>query len=57
MHFDPDSTGGAMVLGIDGVCIISHGSSNATAIVNAVKVAAEAVEGDLVGALRTAVGR
>jgi glycerol-3-phosphate acyltransferase PlsX len=54
---DPNNTGGALLLGVDGVCIISHGSSNATAIVNAVKVAAEAVEGDLVGALRTAVGR
>jgi fatty acid/phospholipid biosynthesis enzyme len=39
------------------VCIISHGSSNATAVVNAVKVAAEAVEADLVGAVRRAVGR
>jgi glycerol-3-phosphate acyltransferase PlsX len=54
---DPNNTGGALLLGVDGVCIISHGSSNATAIVNAVKVAAEAVEGDLVGALRSAVGR
>ena len=31
---DPDTTGGAMLLGVDGVCIISHGSSSATAIVN-----------------------
>jgi glycerol-3-phosphate acyltransferase PlsX len=54
---DPNNTGGALLLGVDGVCIISHGSSNATAIVNAVKVAADAVGGDLVGALRTAVGR
>jgi glycerol-3-phosphate acyltransferase PlsX len=54
---DPNNTGGALLLGVDGVCIISHGSSNATAITNAVKVAAEAVEADLVGALRTAVGR
>jgi fatty acid/phospholipid biosynthesis enzyme len=38
------------------VCIISHGSSNETAIVNAVRVAAEAVEADLVGALRAVVG-
>lgn len=54
---DPNNTGGALLLGVDGVCIISHGSSNATAVVNAVKVAADAVEADLVGALRTAVGR
>jgi glycerol-3-phosphate acyltransferase PlsX len=54
---DPNNTGGALLLGVDGVCIISHGSSNATAVLNAVRVAADAVEADLVGALRTAVGR
>lgn len=54
---DPNNTGGALLLGVDGVCIISHGSSNATAVVNAVQVAAEAVEADLVGAVRAAVGR
>jgi glycerol-3-phosphate acyltransferase PlsX len=53
---DPNGTGGALLLGVDGVCIISHGSSNETAVVNAVQVAAEAVEADLVGALRAAVG-
>jgi glycerol-3-phosphate acyltransferase PlsX len=52
---DPDSHGGAMLLGVDGVCIISHGSSSARAIVNAVRVAKEMVEGDLVGHLRSAV--
>jgi glycerol-3-phosphate acyltransferase PlsX len=54
---DPNNTGGALLLGVDGVCIISHGSSNDTAIVNAVRVAAEAVEADLVGKLRIAVGK
>ncbi len=52
---DPDSYGGAMLLGVDGVCIISHGSSTANAIVNALDVAREMVTADLVGALRTAV--
>ena len=54
---DPNNTGGALLLGVDGVCIISHGSSNETAIINAIRVAAEAVEHDLVGHLRTAVGK
>ena len=36
--FDPEATGGAMLLGVAGVCIISHGSSSARAIVNAVRV-------------------
>ena len=50
-QLDPDATGGAMLLGVDGVCIISHGSSSATAVVNACRVAAESVESDLVGKL------
>ncbi|MEY2454834.1 MAG: phosphate acyltransferase [Acidimicrobiaceae bacterium] len=53
-QLDPDSYGGAMLLGVDGVCIISHGSSSATAIVNAVRVAAEMVDHDVVGLLRSA---
>ena len=40
---DPDNAGGAMLLGVDGVCIISHGSSSARAMVNAIRVAAEMV--------------
>jgi glycerol-3-phosphate acyltransferase PlsX len=33
--------GGAPLLGVKGVCIIGHGSSNANAIKNGVRVAAE----------------
>src|SRR4051812_33895039 len=47
-QLDPDSTGGAMLLGVDGVCIISPGSSSATAMVNAIEVAADMVTGDVV---------
>ena len=36
--------GGAPLLGINGTCIISHGSSNPKAIKNAIRVAAESVE-------------
>ena len=54
-QLDPDSYGGAMLLGVDGVCIISHGSSSATAIVNAVRVAADMVDHDIVGLLRAAI--
>ena len=52
---DPDQTGGAMLLGVGGVCIISHGSSSATAVVNATRVAAEMVEAGVVERLRSAV--
>ena len=54
-ELDPDTTGGAMLLGVEGVCIISHGSSSARAIVNAVRVAREMVDAGLVGRLRHAV--
>ena len=54
-QFDPNNTGGAMLLGVNGVCIISHGSSNDTAIVNAVKVANEMIGAGLVDRLREAV--
>jgi glycerol-3-phosphate acyltransferase PlsX len=54
-EFNPENTGGAMLLGTDGVCVISHGSSNATAMVNAIKVGREAAVGGLVDALAAAV--
>ena len=52
---DPNTYGGAMLLGVDGVAIISHGSSNALAVLNACKVARDMVNGGLVEALRAAV--
>ena len=54
-ELDPETYGGAVLLGVDGVCIISHGSSSARAIVNAVRVGQAAVDADLVGKLRSAV--
>jgi len=43
--------GGAPLLGLNGVCIVAHGRSNAMAIKNAVRVAAQAVESDVVGTI------
>jgi phosphate acyltransferase len=54
---DPETYGGAALLGVDGLCIISHGSSSSRAIVNAIGVAKEMAENDLVGALRAAVSQ
>ena len=51
----PDNTGGAMLLGIQGICVISHGSSSADAIVNACRVAVSCVEADVVSKLTAAV--
>lgn len=44
---DYSEYGGAPLLGIDGVCIISHGSSNARAIKNAVRVAGQFVKHEI----------
>ena len=54
-ELDPENTGGAMLLGVDGVCVISHGSSTAVAITNALKAAHDLAVGDLVGRLAGAV--
>ena len=44
---DYSEHGGALLLGVDGRCIISHGSSTPKAIKNAIRVAAEFVKQDV----------
>jgi glycerol-3-phosphate acyltransferase PlsX len=41
---DADEIGGAPLLGVNGVCIIGHGSSNPKAVFNAIRVAGECVK-------------
>jgi phosphate acyltransferase len=55
-ELDPDSHGGAILLGVDGVAVISHGSSSARAITNALRVAHELATGGTIDALRAAIG-
>jgi glycerol-3-phosphate acyltransferase PlsX len=52
---EPETFGGAMLLGVNGVCIISHGSSSAKAVVNAIRLAEEMVAVDVVAELRATV--
>lgn len=52
---DPENTGGAVLLGVDGVCVISHGSSTSVAMVNAITVAHDAAVGGLVDAVAASV--
>ena len=54
-ELNPDSIGGSMLLGVDGVSIISHGSSSATAIVNAISAASELADSQLVDAIRQVI--
>ncbi|MEX2099776.1 MAG: phosphate acyltransferase PlsX [Acidimicrobiia bacterium] len=52
---DPDYVGGSLLLGVQGVCVIAHGSSGALAIRNAIERALEAVDADVVGQVKEAV--
>jgi glycerol-3-phosphate acyltransferase PlsX len=50
-RLDPDTYGGAYLLGLRGLAVIAHGNSSRTAIANAVRLAARGVEHDVVGRL------
>jgi glycerol-3-phosphate acyltransferase PlsX len=50
-RLDPDTYGGAYLLGLRGLVVIAHGNSSATAIANAIRLAARGVEHDVVGRL------
>lgn len=54
-RMDYSEYGGAPLLGVRGVSIIAHGSSDRKAIYNAVRVATEAVEKDLTGRIERAL--
>ena len=54
-ELNPDAVGGSMLLGVNGVAIISHGSAGPTAVTNACRVAKDMVERDLLGELSAAV--
>lgn len=43
-RMDHAEHGGALLLGVDGICIIGHGSSQAPSIFNAIRMAKEAVD-------------
>jgi glycerol-3-phosphate acyltransferase PlsX len=50
--------GGALLLGVNGVCIKSHGSSDAVAIKSSVRQARDALKGgDLIGAISAEINR
>lgn len=55
-NVDPSEYGGALLLGINGICVIGHGSSDAHAVVNAVRVAKEAIIKDVLGKMAGAIG-
>jgi phosphate acyltransferase len=50
-RLDPDTYGGAYLLGLRGLVVIAHGNSSSTAIANAIRLAARGVDHDIVGRL------
>jgi glycerol-3-phosphate acyltransferase PlsX len=50
-RLDPDTYGGAYLLGLRGLAVVAHGNSSSRAIANAVRLAARGVEHDVVGRL------
>ena len=50
-RLDPDTYGGAYLLGLRHLAVVAHGNSSSRAICNAVRLAARGVEHDVVGRL------
>jgi glycerol-3-phosphate acyltransferase PlsX len=50
-RLDPDTYGGAYLLGLRGLVVIAHGSSSQVAVANAIRLAARGVEQDIVARL------
>lgn len=48
-RFDPDTYGGAYLIGLRGIVVIAHGNSSRRAICNAVRLAARGADHDVVG--------
>jgi phosphate acyltransferase len=55
-RLDPDTYGGAYLLGLRGLAVIAHGNSSRRAITNAIRLAARGVENDVVGSLAERLG-
>jgi glycerol-3-phosphate acyltransferase PlsX len=53
---DPVETGGAPLLGVNGCCVIGHGKSNARAIMNGVRAAAEFASSGVNGSIASELG-
>jgi phosphate acyltransferase len=50
-RLDPDTYGGAYLLGLKGLAVVAHGNSSRTAVANAIRLAARGVEHDVTGRL------
>jgi phosphate acyltransferase len=55
-RLDPETYGGAYLLGLRGLVVIAHGSSSRVAVANAIRLAARGVEHDVVGRVEQRLG-
>jgi len=56
-RLDYATYGGALLLGVEGICVVSHGRSDAKAIANAIYVAYQAAQGHVVERIRDACSK
>ena len=56
LMLDPAETGAAPLLGVDGLVFIGHGRSDDRAMFNAIRIARQAVQSDLLASLKQAIG-
>ncbi len=56
-RMDHAEHGGGLLLGVEGVCIISHGSSQAPSIFNAIRLAKEAIDNRVIEHIRDYYGQ
>jgi glycerol-3-phosphate acyltransferase PlsX len=54
-RFRPEQRGGAILLGVDGVAVVGHGSSSPAAVAACIEMAADASHAGLVPLLREAL--
>ncbi len=54
-RLDPVEYGGAPLLGLNGISMISHGNSNAKAIKNAIKAAIKTINEDIISIISTSI--
>ena len=52
---DYEEYGGAPLLGINGVSVVAHGKSREKAIVNAIRIAKESVETEMISKISNAI--
>ena len=56
-RLDKDTYGGAELLGVNGICMISHGSSKRRAIKNSISAATKSINQDIITKIKQEVGK